>query len=66
MSTRWNSTYLMFDRFLVLKQALLEMQGNQEYKDHHKALKKIKERDWSLMANVVTVLKVNFTNTYQD
>ena len=56
----------MFDRFLVLKQALLEMQGNQEYKDHHKALKKIKERDWSLMANVVTVLKVNFTNTYQD
>ena len=52
----------MFDRFLVLKQALLEMQRSQEYKDHHKSLLKLKERDWVLMANVVTVLKVGFTN----
>ena len=55
----------MLDRFLVLKQALLEMQGSQEFKDHHKALAKIKERDWVLMANVVTVLKVGFTNILQ-
>ena len=50
----------MFDRFLVLKQALLEMQSQQQYKDHHKALSKIKARDWALIANVVTVLKVGF------
>jgi len=55
----------MFDRFLVLKQALLEMQGSQEFKDHHKALAKIKERDWVLMANVVTVLKVFYEITLQ-
>ena len=60
VSTRWNSTYLMFDRFLVLKQALLEMQSQQQYKDHHKALSKIKARDWALITNVVTVLKVGF------
>ena len=56
----------MFDRFLVLKQALLEMLGSQQYKDHHKALSKIKERDWALMANVVTVLKVIFTKKFNQ
>ena len=56
--TRWNSTYLMFQRFLDLKQALLEMQNSQDFKDHHKSLNKLKARDWPLMANVVTVLKV--------
>ena len=58
--TRWNSTYLMFERFLDIKEALLEMQNSQVYKDHHKSLNKIKARDWQLMANVVTVLKVEF------
>ena len=58
MPTRWNSTFLMFERFVTLKEALLVMQGDEKYKSHHKALKKIKERDWPVMANVVTVLKV--------
>ena len=58
VTTRWNSTYIMFERFVALKQALLVMQGDQKYKSHHKALNKIKERDWPVMANVVTVLKV--------
>ena len=49
----------MFQRFLDLKQALLEMQNSQEFKDHHKSLNKLKARDWPLMANVVTVLKVD-------
>ena len=53
VTTRWNSTYLMFDRFVVLKPALLYMEGRQEYKDHHKYLQKIKERDWAVMGNVV-------------
>ena len=50
----------MFERFLDLKQAVLEMQNSEVYKEHHKSLNKIKARDWQLMANVVTVLKVEF------
>ena len=48
----------MFERFVALKQALVVMQGDQKYQAHHKTLQKIKERDWPVMANVVTVLKV--------
>ena len=55
----------MFDRFVVLKPALLYMQGRQEYKDHHKSLLKIKERDWAVMGNVVNVLKVFYEITLQ-
>ena len=55
----------MFDRFVVLKPALLYMQGRQEYKDHHKSLQKIKERDWAVMGNVVNVLKVFYEITLQ-
>ena len=58
MTTRWNSTYLMFERFVALQPALLEMQAQHEYRSHHRVLSKIKERDWNVMANVVTVLKV--------
>ena len=50
----------MFQRFLDLKQAVLEMQNSEVYKEHHKSLNKIKARDWQLMANVATVLKVEF------
>ena len=38
VTTRWNSTFLMFERFVVLKQALVYMQGRAEYRDHHKVL----------------------------
>ena len=65
VTTRWNSTYLMFERFVVLKPALVYMQGRQEFKDHHKVLSKIKERDWGLMANVVNVLKIFYEITLQ-
>ena len=41
------------------------MQGRQEYKDHHKSLQKIKERDWAVMGNVVNVLKVFYEITLQ-
>ena len=60
VKTRWNSTFLMFERFVVLKPALLEMSNKQEYQSHHRVLKKIKERDWGVMANVVNVLRVIF------
>ena len=59
--TRWNSTFLMFERFVHLKPALLEMLGSQEYRSHHKVLQKVKQRDWVVMANVVTVLQVKFS-----
>ena len=65
VTTRWNSTYLMFERFVVLKPTLLYMLGRQEFKDHHKVLSKIKEREWTLIANVVNVLKVFFEITEQ-
>ena len=50
----------MFERFLALKPALVEMQSQQQYRNRHKVLSKIKERDWGLMSNVVAVLKVFF------
>ena len=62
VTTRWNSTFLMFERFLALKPALLEMQAQEKYRSHHRVLSKIKERDWVLIANVVTVLQVIFSN----
>ena len=58
MTTRWNSTYLMFERFVALKVALTEMLGRQEYGAHHRVLQKIKNQDWIVMKNVVAVLKV--------
>jgi len=48
-------------RELKLKPALLTMLGSPEYSSHHRSLQKIKERDWVVMANVVTVLKVIFS-----
>ena len=51
----------MFERFVHLKPALLEMLGSQEYRSHHKVLQKVKQRDWVVMANVVTVLQVKFS-----
>ena len=65
VQTRWNSTYLMLERFLVLKPALLELLAKQEYKAHHKVLQMVKERDWSVMANVVSVLKIFYEITLQ-
>lgn len=53
---------MMFERFVTLKPALLEIQSQQQYRSHHRVLSKIKERDWALMANVVTVLQVIFSN----
>ena len=58
VTTRWNSTFLMFERFVALQPALQEMKARHEYRSHHRVLAKIKERDWNVMANVVTVLKV--------
>ena len=60
--TRWNATFLMFERFVLLKPALLTMLGSPDYSSHHRSLQKIKERDWLVMANVVTVLKVIFSS----
>ena len=37
VTTRWNSTFLMFERFLALKPALLEMQAQENYRSHHSA-----------------------------
>ena len=42
VTTRWNSTFLMFERFLALKPALLEMQAQENYRSHHRVLSKIK------------------------
>ena len=53
----------MFERFVLLKPALLEMLGSPDYNSHHRSLQKIKERDWLVMANVVTVLKVIFSDS---
>ena len=55
----------MMERFLTLKAALLEMLAKQEYKAHHKVLQLVKERDWSVMANVVGVLKIFYEITLQ-
>ena len=55
----------MLERFLVLKPALLELLAKQEYKAHHKVLQMVKERDWSVMANVVSVLKIFYEITLQ-
>ena len=60
VTTRWNSTFLMFERFVMLKEPLTVMLGRQEYSAHHRALQKIKNQDWIVMQNVVTVLKVRF------
>ena len=55
----------MIERFLVLKPALLELLSKQEYKAHHKVLQLVKERDWPVMANVVSVLKIFYEITLQ-
>ena len=55
----------MMERFLVLKPALLELLAKQEYKAHHKVLQMVKERDWSVIANVVSVLKIFYEITLQ-
>ena len=65
VTTRWNSTFLMFERFLELKPFLLEMMNLEEYKAHHKVLKLVKERDWTTIANVVNVLKIFYEITLQ-
>ena len=65
VTTRWNSTFLMFERFLELKPALLEMMNQAEYSAHHKCLKLIKERDWTTIANAVSVLRIFYEITLQ-
>ena len=43
----------------------MELLSKQEYKAHHKVLQLVKERDWPVMANVVSVLKIFYEITLQ-
>ena len=52
--TRWNSSFIMLQRLLRLKDTLLVMGDKEEYKQ---MLEKIRPADWQIISNVVNVLK---------
>ena len=54
--TRWNSTYLMLDRFLVLQESVKSILLDPEWKKKLKVT--IRADDWLLMDRVVKILKI--------
>ena len=56
VSTRWNSTYLMLDRFLVLQESVKAVLLDPEWKKKLKVT--IRADDWLLMDRAVQVLKI--------
>ena len=59
--TRWNSSFLMLQRISQLKDVILKMAANDEYK----SLKQLKSGDWVVISNAVEVLKPFFEITEQ-
>jgi hypothetical protein len=62
VSTRWNSSFLMLQRFAKLKDVLLEMGSREE---HAENLGKIRSCDWPVVCNVVRMLQVFYEVTEQ-
>ena len=59
--TRWNSTFLMLQRFIILQPVIRDVLLDQQWQ--RKLDTRITNADWSLMEKVVMVLKVFYEAT---
>ena len=53
--TRWNSTYLMLERFLLLKPFIIKVLGSQKWEE--KVSTRFYPNEWELMSKIVTMVK---------
>ena len=57
--TRWNSTFMMLERFVKLRDVLIPLMGRPEWSSKLKT--KFRHEDWALMGKITTVLQVQYS-----